>query len=483
MSYAEAARSGTVFSLTLESTLRPRQELPMRTPFLIVLLTASASAQAYVYRVTDLGVLPGRTSSVARGMSPDGTRIVGWCTDRAFLWQEGQGMRELLPLPGYTRAFGYDVNDAGIACGQAGLEVSGAEPSRAVMWDAAGMPVNLGTLGGGRFSMAHAINRTGAIVGTTEVLPTTTLWHAFLWQPGTGMVDLTPGPTDAFGRGLNDFDQATGYSATSAWRFTSPSTLQFLGQPTGFAFTAGFAINDAGQVCASATSASGNVERNARFTGPIGWEVLGGIGQHNTPTGINSFGQVVGTSTNVPRAFVFSDGLGLQDLNTMVDPAGLWFILQGYEINDRGQISGHAFSNAIAETRAIRLDPNFTQVRGAGCAGGNGHVPKLAVAGLPAGGRRISILLAEGRPGSVALLQISATPVSAPLPGGCTLLVGLDAISVLLSLDPIGRAILPIDLPAGIQPGFLHLQYVSIDPTAANGLFALSNAVQLQMLR
>ena len=94
----------------------------MNHPVPAVLLLATAlAAQGYPYQVTDLGALPNRTSSVARGMSPDGTKIVGWCTDRAFLWEEGIGMRELLPLAGYSRAYGYDVTDAGLVCGQAGL--------------------------------------------------------------------------------------------------------------------------------------------------------------------------------------------------------------------------------------------------------------------------------------------------------------------------------------------------------------------------
>lgn len=463
-------------------SFRARPRLRAGALPVVLLCCASLRAQSYPYQVTDLGTLPGATSSVARGISADGTKIVGWCTDRAFLWQQGQGMTELQPLAGYTRAYGYDVNDAGSVCGQAGLEVSGPQPARAVLWSPAGVPANLGTLTGGRFSMAHAINRDGAVSGTTEVLPTTTLWHGFLWHPSTGMVDLTPGGSDHHAYGLNDRGQVVGYAGFSAWRHSPGSGLQYLGQPPGFAFSAAFAVNDAGQVCASVTSASGNTERHARYTDGVGWEVLGGVGQHNTPTGINSFGQVVGTSSNTPRAPLFTDGLGLQDLNALVDPAGGWFILQGYRINDRGQISGHAFSNVLGQTRAIRLDPRFVQTYGTGCPNGAGRAPKLLVAGLPQAQQTIMVMLAEGAPSAPVAIVLAAGAGSQPFPGGCDVWITLPELaSVTLLTSPIGQARLPIVLPPNLPVGTAYLQGAVLDASAPNGLVTLSNAVAVQL--
>jgi uncharacterized membrane protein len=442
---------------------------------------AGLRAQAFPYRVTDLGTLPGSSASLARGMSPDGTKIVGWCADRAFLWREGQGMTQLASLPGYSRAYGYDVNDAGLVCGQAGLEVTGPEPARAVVWNQAGVPTSLGTIGGGRFSMARAINGLGVVAGTSESLPTTTLWHAFAWDSGSGMVDVTPGAADHQGWGLNEFGEIVGVAGFSAWRHAPGSGIQYLGQPAGFAYSAAFAINAAGQVCASVTSASGNTQRLARFTDGVGWEILGGVGQLNQPTGINSFGQVVGTSNNTPRAPLFTDGIGLQDLNALVDPAGGWFILQGYEINDRGQISGHAFSNVLGQTRAIRLDPQFVQTYGTGCSNAAGRAPKLLVAGLPRAQQTVVVMLAEGAPAAPAAIVMSAAPAAVPFPGGCDVLISVPELaSVVLTTDTNGQARLPVVLPTGLQPGTVYLQAAVLDASSPNGLGTLSNGVAMQ---
>ncbi|HEX6811792.1 MAG TPA: hypothetical protein VF384_09245 [Planctomycetota bacterium] len=449
-----------------------------------VLLAASLAAQ-HPYQLVDLGVLPGASGSVGRGISPDGRRIVGWSGNTAFVWEEGVGMLPLPMLPGYSFAAARDVDSHGNVVGTMGLEVTGPAPARAVRWNPGGTITNLGTIGGGRFSMAFGINDLGQIAGYSEVLSTTTLWHAFLWGT-SGMVDLTPATADTFGYDVNQFGEVAGYDSWNAFRHSPMTGTLWLGQPPGFTFSTGMAINDAGQVAGSVTNASGSSQRMARWTDGIGWEVFGGAGNDNQLSGINSFGQVVGTGLPPAGGYggvLYTDGLGMQHLNTLVDPAVNSWLKYAHSINDRGQISGHRYDNTFAQFRAFRLDPQFMTVYGQGCAGGNGHVPKLAIAGLPKAQNRIVIMLAEGAPGGVAVLVLSGSPAAAPIGFGCTVSVALPApVSVLVPLDQLGQGRMVLDLPAGSTSGTVYLQYASIDLAAPNGLLALSNGVALQIL-
>jgi len=82
--------------------------------------------------------------------------------------------------------------------------------------------------------------------------------------------------------------------------------------------------------------------------------------QNHAQFGINASGVVVGTKGNFQRALLFTDAGGLQDLNTLIDPSLGWVLMSATDINDAGQIVGHAFNNFTGQTHAVRLQPaNF----------------------------------------------------------------------------------------------------------------------------
>jgi probable HAF family extracellular repeat protein len=116
---------------------------------------------------TDLGTLPGGTSSFARSINKQG-QVVGESTVdgtvHAFVWENGrmEALGDLIPS---RASFARDINKHGQIVGESMSDpnVVGGAP-HAVLWHE-GVPVDLGTLPGDPQSSAAAINDHGVIVG------------------------------------------------------------------------------------------------------------------------------------------------------------------------------------------------------------------------------------------------------------------------------------------------------------------------------
>jgi hypothetical protein len=148
-------------------------------------------------------------------------------------------------------------------------------------------------------------------------------------------------------------------------------------------------------------------------------------------------------------------------------------------ISDTGVI---ACSGSIgSDNRAMLLEPRYVSTRGSGCAGGSGRAPKAIAVGTPAPGGRIALLAAGGTPGGGGAFLISAQPAAIPVLG-CTLLVDPAAgLSIGIGTNLAGQGQITLRVPSGTAAGALHLQFVSFDAGAPNGLFALSNAVRIDL--
>lgn len=121
-------------------------------------------------------------------------------------------------------------------------------------------------------------------------------------------------------------------------------------------------------------------------------------------------------------------------------------------------------------------------VYGAGCHGGTGTAPKAIADGTPAAGLRVVLLGAGGRSNAVGAFVIATQPAAVALPGGCTLLVDLtNAVAISVATNQAGQAHLAIDLPSGTPRGPVYMQFATVDPGAANGAFALSNGVRIDV--
>jgi probable HAF family extracellular repeat protein len=219
---------------------------------------------------------------------------------------------------------------------------------------------DLGTLPGGSFSEAHAINASAVVTGLANA--SGELSDMFAYRNGI-LTDLgTLGGTSGTGNGVNASGQIAGYSTNASGTYraflTVDGTLTDIGD-LGGGSAVGYALNDAGQVVGSAVTADGS---NHPFLYSAGKMTdLGTLGSPegnswwNSAQGINNNGEVVGTSYNAQgnfRGFVWLKG----KMSQMGTLGGSWS--QAYAVNNKGQVSGIAYTKGNAQAHAFLLTGN-----------------------------------------------------------------------------------------------------------------------------
>ncbi len=195
----------------------------------------------------DLGTLGHDPDAVSFAASVnEAGAVVGYSStdggsQHAFLWTDGQGMRDLGTLGQDSRAS--SVSNEGVVVGSSTLPSGG---SRAFLWRDGEDMQSLGTLGGGS-SEAAAISPDGdTVVGESETADGDT--HAFSWTASSGMVDLGPLvggegyalSVDDAGLALgNSRDDATGEQRATVWDTTAATPPEAPGRPRGVTAAAG----------------------------------------------------------------------------------------------------------------------------------------------------------------------------------------------------------------------------------------------------
>ena len=359
----------TRFRLTRFSTSSVMLPAALAVAAGLTAVTAAAPANAATtYTVTNLGSL-GAGGTVAAGINATG-EVTGYST-----------LSTLVPTP---------------VCVPYGNKppTCKVHPWHAFAYSN-GQMTDLGTVGGGNFSTASAINATGEVAGSSTTKANG--GDAFVWD-GQKMTDIgQQAPlkgNESRANGINDSGEAVGQYAASgsgqdhAFSYSN-GTVTGLPEPkwaSDYGCLA-FAINNSGQIAGSCDDTSGNQHLmlwdNGKFTN------LGIVATASTyyplveAVSINASGQIAGWAFDggVTDGFLYSNGtltsLGsfaataindngvmvggpdidnngtITDLNTLL-PAGSPTIQSAVGINDNGQIAATA---TIPSDGSVLLTP------------------------------------------------------------------------------------------------------------------------------
>jgi uncharacterized membrane protein len=82
-----------------------------------------------------------------------------------------------------------------------------------------------------------------------------------------------------------------------------------------------------------------------------------------TAASINSDGHIVGTATSLDRyegeefAYIYTPGIGAQDLNELLPEGSGWYLWTAYDVNDYGQVVGEGYFTGVETRLAYRYTP------------------------------------------------------------------------------------------------------------------------------
>jgi probable HAF family extracellular repeat protein len=163
-------------------------------------------------------------------------------------------MRDLGTLGG-SDSEARGINSNGVVVGSSTLDGPQGVTRQAFRY-ARGRMVGLGTLEGGNFSLAQAINDAGLIVGISNGTGFEDSIHAFLYEDGV-MTDIGSLGDPVYANGINDRGQVVGRSGNVGFLYADKRMADLNSMvdcPHGWRVTEAYGINNAQQIVAAVTS-------------------------------------------------------------------------------------------------------------------------------------------------------------------------------------------------------------------------------------